>query len=458
VNQDYGIPKEQDINSLQPNDIDHGPEVHYDHLDDIDPLQNPQEHLEPDQPQPPEPIEPEVSDQGASTTPRRSMRTRTQPQRLIPSHHGKSYDTTAGVTTHLIYPEAHIDPNYTLVAHIVMVQCSMKAGMKQLKQRGEDAVSKEFSQLHFFRDTFEPINPKDLTNEEHKEVLESHLFLKEKRDATVKGRMVAGGNKQRDTIEKLDASSPTAALESVLLTAIIDAHEGRDVAVIDILNAFVQTRLEDDADKAIMRLRGKLAELMVKVAPEIYTKYVIINSKGETVLNVRLLNALYGIMKAALLYYQRFVTDLKSIGFEINPYDPCIANKILKGKQLTVIWHVDDLKVSHVSSNVVTKMADWLKSTYERLFDDGSGEMKICRGKIHEWLGMTLDFTVDGEVKVTMIPYVKEIVQQFQEHDNSTKTAATPAAEHLFKSMRTLLPSLKDKPQLPTTSLLSLYF
>ena len=167
---------------------------------------------------------------------------------------------------------------------------------------------------------------------------------------------------------------------------------------------------------------------MVKVAPEIYTKYVIVNSKGETVLYVRLLNALYGIMKAALLYYQRFVKDLKSIGFQINPYDPCVANKVVKGKQLTVVWHVDDLKVSHVRALVVTKMADWLKKTYERLFDDGSGEMKICRGKVHDYLGMCLDFTVPGEVKITMIPYVKEIVQQFSEYDNSQSTAATPAA------------------------------
>ena len=81
----------------------------------------------------------------------------------------------------------------------------------------------------------------------------------------------------------------------------------------------------------------------------------------------------------------------------------------------------------------VTKMADWLKSTYERLFDDGSGEMKICWGKIHKYLGMTLDFTVSGEVKITMIPYVKEIIQQFKEHDKSQSTAAKPAAEHLFK-------------------------
>jgi hypothetical protein len=59
-----------------------------------------------------------------------------------------------------------------------------------------------------------------------------------------------------------------------------------------------------------MGLHGKLAELMVTVAPKIYTKYII--------------------MKAALLYYQRFVTDLQSIGFEINPCDPCLAKKTSK--------------------------------------------------------------------------------------------------------------------------------
>jgi hypothetical protein len=139
-------------------------------------------------------------------------------------------------------------------------------------------------------------------------------------------------------------------------------------------------------------------------------------------------------MKAALLYYQHFVKDLKSIGFKINPYDPCVANKMVQGKQLTVVWHVDDLKVSHdVSTAIITKMADWLKSTYQRLFEDGSGEMSIALGKIHEYLGITLDFTVPGEVKITMIPYVKEIVKLFSEYDNSQSTTATPAAEHLFK-------------------------
>ena len=218
-----------------------------------------------------------------------------------------------------------------------------------------------------------------------------------------------------------------------MLSCLIDAKEHRDVAVIDIPNAFVQTQLENDEDKAIMRLRGKLAELMVKVAPEIYSKYVIINSKGQKVLYVRLLNALYGIMKAALLYYQRFVQDLLSINFIINPYDPCVANKFVKHKQLTVVWHVDDLKVSHRNPAIVTKMADWLKATYERLFDDGSGEMQISRGKIHEYLGMTLDYSTPGQVSITMVKYIEEILQLYSEHDNNDSTAKTPAAEHLFK-------------------------
>jgi hypothetical protein len=73
-------------------------------------------------------------------------------------------------------------------------------------------------------------------------VLESHIFLKEKRDGSLKGRTVAGGNKQRDYISKEDASSPTVATEAVLLSCIINAKEGRDVTVIDIPNAFIQTR------------------------------------------------------------------------------------------------------------------------------------------------------------------------------------------------------------------------
>ena len=51
-------------------------------------------------------------------------------------------------------------------------------------------------------------------------------------------------------------------------------------------------------------------------------------------LYVCILNALYGIMKGALLFYQRFVRDLFSIGFKINPCDPSVANKIVQDKKI----------------------------------------------------------------------------------------------------------------------------
>ena len=98
--------------------------------------------------------------------------------------------------------------------------------------------------------------------------------------------MVVGRNKQRGYIDNTDATSPTAALESVLLTSTIYAKEGRDVAIIDITNAFVTTRIEGKNDIVTVRLRGKLAELMVATSPEIYKKYVSVNRKGELVIYV----------------------------------------------------------------------------------------------------------------------------------------------------------------------------
>jgi hypothetical protein len=84
--------------------------------------------------------------------------------------------------------------------------------------------------------------------------MESHMFLKLKRDGKIKGRTVAGGNKQRDYISKEDDSSPTVTMESVLLSCIIDAEEHRDVAVVDIPNAFVQTCVENEKDMAFIKI------------------------------------------------------------------------------------------------------------------------------------------------------------------------------------------------------------
>ena len=67
---------------------------------------------------------------------------------------------------------------------------------------------------------------------------------------------------------------------------------------------------------------------------------------GKPVLYVRLQKAIYGCLKSTLLFYEKLVGDLEAYGFKINPYDPCVANNMIGGKQLTVCWHVDNLKIS----------------------------------------------------------------------------------------------------------------
>ena len=92
----------------------------------------------------------------------------------------------------------------------------------------------------------------------------------------------------------------------------------------------------------------------------------------------------------------------------MNPYDPCVWNKEVNKKQLTICFHVDDCKLSHVDSKVLENTVEWLQSEYKSIFEDGSGKMKVHFGK-HKYLGMTLDFSKRGKVKVLMFNYVKEV-------------------------------------------------
>ena len=58
------------------------------------------------------------------------------------------------------------------------------------------------------------------------------------------------------------------------------------------------------------------------------------------------------------------MVDLEPYGFRINAYNLCVANKMIGGKLLKVFWHVDDLKISCVAANEVTKMKQWLEPEY----------------------------------------------------------------------------------------------
>ena len=155
-----------------------------------------------------------------------------------------------------------------------MQQLSVKAAQKQWSDDARVSGEKETSQLHW-RETFVPKRMSDLTEEQRSKILQSHMFVVKKRDGVIKARVVAGGNLQQGHVSKEESSSPTVSTESVLLTSIIDAHEGRNVAVIDIPNAFIQTRVQDAKDRIIICVTGVTAKWLVKAAPRLYLRDLV---------------------------------------------------------------------------------------------------------------------------------------------------------------------------------------
>jgi hypothetical protein len=173
----------------------------------------------------------------------------------------------------------------------------------------------------------------------------------------------------------------------------------------------------------IMKMNGLLAELMVKTDPKIYQKYIMLE-QGRKVLYLQMQKALYGMMKSALLFYRKLIKERKEMVFEINPNDPCVANKVANGAQMTVRWHVNDLMISHISQCEILELVRHIKSIY------GDNLAKNV-GMTHDYLGMTFDYAFEGEVCINMCKYLSKVIEDFPEE--ITGVSATPAADSLFK-------------------------
>ena len=302
----------------------------------------------------------------------------------------------------------------------IMTQYNLKPWLCKFGQQGQTAAVKELTQLHLM-DTWKPIHAKKLTREEKRKPLSSLLFLKEKRMGNIKGRACINGAPQRSYTPKEDAASPTVSTESTFITASIAAHERLVIRCCNIPSAFVNTNIDEDV---IMVLKGDLAEMMIQVAPEVYRKYVAIDKKGTKIFYVKLQKALYGLMRASLLFYRKLRKEFEAWGFTINPYDPCVANKTTDGgKQLTVVWHVDDLMASCEDDFELTKFSCYLAKIY-------GPKLSMHTGKKHDYLGVDMEFNEDGTLGVSMIKYLKSVINEFPEIIK--ERAATPAHDKLF--------------------------
>ena len=184
--------------------------------------------------------------------------------------------------------------------------------------------------------------------------------------------------------------------------------------------------MQGNQDEAVhMRLEGTLAELLTKCDPKLYHQYVV-TENNKPVLYVELIKALYGTLCAALIFWCKLTAKLIELGFMINPYDWCVANKQINGQQCTLVWHVDDMKVSHADSRVVDTIINMLEQEFGK-----EAPLTICHGKIHDYLGMTLDFSIAGKAQICMEEYITNMLMELQADMDGMAT--TPAAEHLLK-------------------------
>ena len=397
---------------------------------------------------------------------RRSQRGHKPREFLEPKMKGQEHSNT---TKHLFTQWTIKDPatylehkenEAHLIAEIFVQTFSLPKAVKKFGKPADEAAVEELKQLHD-RGAWHPVDISKYPPQVKKQVMESLMFLVEKRDGRIKARHCSNGSIQRNWFTKEDATSPTAHQESVVITAAIDAMEGREVAIADIPNAFIQTdneTVEEAMSKGrpppLMKVRGRVVDMLVRIAPTIYKPFIVYE-RGQPVVYLLLTKAVYGQIQSALRFFRKLVGDLTKAGFKANDYDMCVYNKTVDGKQLTVVIHVDDLKISHVDKRVVDNFISWCRSKYENFT-----KMKPSRGKIHDYLGVTLDYSEPGKVKLYMHDYVKSVLKEFpyQEELKKTKSPKTPAAEHLFQIDPDAVPLDKEKADVFHTTVAKLLF
>jgi hypothetical protein len=244
------------------------------------------------------------------------------------------------------------------------------------------------------------------------------MFLKAKHNARgkfekLKARLVANGAQQDKTLYT-DVSSPTAKMQSIMMCLTVAARERRKVATVDIGGAYLNAKMK--GEDVLMELDSLLTSILAKIAPEI-VPYI---DKRTGKLIVKLDRALYGCVQSAKLWYLTIKGYLEELGFVANTVDPCVLNKMINGKQLTLVLYVDDLLVS-------TEMDDDIDWNIDQL-RDRFGEVTTCRDKNLSYLGMHLKFE-DQRVIVSMRHYIEALLAEY----DITGVAASPATGNLFE-------------------------
>ena len=330
---------------------------------------------------------------------------------------------------------------------ICFVQMHATKGIKQLGERAVAAMIREFAQLVEGavegKPAVDAITPESLSEEDKYRALDAVNLIDLKRDGRVKGRSCLNGSKQKQYLKEFESvTSPTVSLEALVAHLLIGAHEEREFISFDVPGAFLQSEMAEDK-LVLMKFKGQFVDMMTKVNPEYkdLVRYETTKSgKKIKVLFLKVIRAIYGCIEAAIQWYKLFTEVLQKEGFKINPYDKCIANKMINGSQCSVAWHVDDCMASHKCKKVLHELGQTMIKHF--------GEMMISTGNDHEFLGMSIHFDRKKKtVVIGMDEAVEKIITTFEEESGEIlgTHVKTPSNHYLFNVNMTSLELNNDK-------------
>ena len=342
---------------------------------------------------------------------RRSARTHAQnPKYYNASYINATYIDPIGYTTYRNMPKS---------GSIFSTQLSARKALEHYNQDGLDAIIAEINGM-LDRKVFVGVLRSSLSKTQMKKIIRSSMFVKEKFDSKgtllkLKARLVAGGHMQNKAIYTVDQiSSPTVSTTSFFTLAAIAAAERRHVMTFDIGQAYLNAEMKGDV---FMILDPLSASILCDIDPS-YREFV--DTKGQVL--VKLTKALYGCIESAKLWYNHLKAKLLELGYIVNPSDICVFNRTSEsGKQSTVCFHVDDGFASCDDLNDLKLLETQLKKIFK--------QVEIHHGKVHEYLGMNLDFTEEFVCTITMEQYIKNILTDNKIH----KKARTPSGGNLFE-------------------------
>jgi hypothetical protein len=303
------------------------------------------------------------------------------------------------------------------VVKVFATNISVKRALKEHGKEAHTAIMAELRQLLITKKAMHLVDRKNLSVRQLKKVIRSSMFLKSKFDAVgrfekIKARLVADGRGQ-DRALYPDTSSPTVAVQSLMMCLVLAAMEHRKAAKIDIGGAYLNAEMV--GEEVIMELDETLSMIVSTIVPDAQ-QYM---ERGR--LWVKLDKALYGCVQSAKLWYEKLTGVLRDMGFTHNAVDKCVMNQTINGKQCTLVIYVDDILVLSQDDASLEYVIGGLKGAFKEVTTEKSDDFS--------YLGMRIRF-LDHTVIVTMDGFVEDVITEY----DTTGVRSTPATSELFET------------------------